>query len=60
MLHRLCLLVYDQSSVPRVVSVKSDPLGPSVLPSVKFDLLLGLSGMNDLVDGVGLRYYQGV
>jgi hypothetical protein len=29
------------------------------LPSVKFDLLLGQSVMNDLVDGAGLGFYCG-
>jgi hypothetical protein len=53
-LHRLCLLVSDRSSVLSVVSVKSDPFRPSGLASVKFDYVSGRLGMNDLVGGVGL------
>jgi hypothetical protein len=60
MLHQLDLLVPDGSSISRVVLVKSNPLGPSGLSSVKFDLLLARSNMNDLVDGVSLRFYWGI
>jgi hypothetical protein len=49
-LHRLDLLLFDRSSISRVILVKSDPLEPSVLKSVKFDLLLDWSNINDLVD----------
>jgi hypothetical protein len=34
--------------------LKSDPLGPSEFSSVKFDLLLDRSGVNDL-DDLGVR-----
>jgi hypothetical protein len=60
MLHQLGLLVSDRSFIAKVVSVKFDPLRPSKLPSVKFNLLLNWSGMNDLVGGVDLRFYRGV
>jgi hypothetical protein len=40
------------------MSIKSDPLGPLELPSVKFDHLLGWLGMNDLVDEASLCFYQ--
>jgi hypothetical protein len=58
MLHQLHLSILERTFVSRVVLIKSDPLGPIELPLVKFDPLL--SGMNDLVGGAILRFYQGV
>jgi hypothetical protein len=58
-LHELELLVPYQLSVSGIVSVKSDPLGSTGLSSVKFNLLLSRSGMNDLVGGMSLMFYRG-
>jgi hypothetical protein len=60
MYHRLGLQVSNRSIVLRVVSVKSDPLGPMGLPSVKFDLPLDHLDTNDLVGGTPLKFYQSV
>jgi hypothetical protein len=60
MLHWLDLVVFDRSSVPRVVSVKSDHLGPSWLALIKFDPLLDWLSMNNLVGETGLRFYQAI
>jgi hypothetical protein len=37
---RAKFLVFDRSSVSRVVSIKFDPLGPSGLPSIQSDPVL--------------------
>jgi hypothetical protein len=60
MLHQTSFLAFDRSSVLRVVSIKSDPLGPSGFSLVKFNLLLDWSSMNNLVDEAGLRFYQDI
>jgi hypothetical protein len=52
--------VPDRLSVSRAVSIKSDPMGPTGLPSVKCNLLLGRSAMNDQVGVADLRFYWGI
>jgi hypothetical protein len=60
MFHQLSLIVPNQASIPHVVSVKFDHLGPTWLLLIKFDLLLDQSCMNDLVGEMGLRFYRGI
>jgi hypothetical protein len=60
MLHWLGLLVPDRLSISRAVSIKSDPMEPTGLPSVKCNLLLGRSAMNDQVGVADLRFYWGI
>jgi hypothetical protein len=55
--YRIDLLVFYLSSVPRAGSIKFDPLGHSVLPLVKFDLLVDWSNMNGLVYKACLKFY---
>jgi hypothetical protein len=55
--YRINLLAFDQPFIPRAVSIKFDPLGPLVLPSVKSNLLLDWLNMNDLVGKTCLRIY---
>jgi hypothetical protein len=52
--------VFDRSFILRVVSVKSDPLGSTGMPSVTFDLPLDRLNKNDIVGEVSLRFYWGV
>jgi hypothetical protein len=57
MLHQLDLLVFDQSAILIIISVKCDTLGPSGLPLVKIDILLDWPNMKDLVGEAGLSFY---
>jgi hypothetical protein len=56
--------VFNLSSVPRIVSIKFNPLRPLGLSSIKFNPLrpLGLSSiksdLNSLVGKLCLRFYQ--
>jgi hypothetical protein len=60
MYHRVNLLVFDRSYVPRVVSTVFNPLESSVPPSIKLDLLLDQLTMNILVREASLRFYQDI
>jgi hypothetical protein len=55
---RVDLLVFNLSSVPRIVSIKFNPLRHLGMSSIKSDLLMDRSGMNSLVGKLCLRFYQ--
>jgi hypothetical protein len=57
MYHRVNLLVFDRSYVPRVVSTVFNPPESSVPPSIKLDLLLDQLTMNILVREASLRFW---
>jgi hypothetical protein len=54
------LLVFDRLFVSRIISIKFDPLGPSGLPSIKFNLVLDHLSMNGVGGEVSLRLYWDV
>jgi hypothetical protein len=58
MLHLLDVLIPIDCPISRAVLVKTNPLGPTWLPSVQFDLLLSQLSMNGLVGAVDIGFYR--